>query len=134
MCSIPGSGKFPGEGNGSPLQYSCLENPMDRGAWWAHAWGHIQCMGSQTVEHDFAAKQQQTKLTSSSEHRHREPHLWVSKSNTHQNHLGGLLDDFAGTHPRCSDTGLRVCISSELPGDTAALGTTLLRTTELEQH
>ena len=33
--SIPGSGRFPGEGHGSPLQYSCLENPMDRGAWWA---------------------------------------------------------------------------------------------------
>ena len=30
---IPGSGRFPEEGNGSPLQYSCLENPMDRGAW-----------------------------------------------------------------------------------------------------
>ena len=35
MGSIPGSGKFPGEGNGNPLQYSCLGNPMDRGAWWA---------------------------------------------------------------------------------------------------
>ena len=33
--SIPGSGKCPGGGNDSPLQYSCLENPMDRGAWWA---------------------------------------------------------------------------------------------------
>ena len=33
--SIPGSGISPGEGNGDPLQYSCLENPMDRGAWWA---------------------------------------------------------------------------------------------------
>ena len=31
--SIPGSGRFSGEGNGNPLQYSCLENPMDRGAW-----------------------------------------------------------------------------------------------------
>ena len=30
---IPGSGRYPGEGNGNPLQYSCLENPMDRGAW-----------------------------------------------------------------------------------------------------
>ena len=30
---IPGSGRSPGEGNGTPLQYSCLENPMDRGAW-----------------------------------------------------------------------------------------------------
>ena len=33
--SIPGSGRSPGEGNGYPLQYSCLGNPMDRGAWWA---------------------------------------------------------------------------------------------------
>ena len=32
---IPGSGRSPGGGNGSPLQYSCLENPMDRGAWQA---------------------------------------------------------------------------------------------------
>ena len=35
LGSIPGSGRFPGEGNVNPLQYSCLENPMDRGAWWA---------------------------------------------------------------------------------------------------
>ena len=35
MGSIPGSGRFPGEGNGNPLQYSCLENPMDREAWQA---------------------------------------------------------------------------------------------------
>ena len=33
--SVPGSGRSPGEGNGYPLQYSCLESPMDRGAWWA---------------------------------------------------------------------------------------------------
>ena len=33
--SIPGSGRFPGERNGYPFQYSCLENSMDRGAWWA---------------------------------------------------------------------------------------------------
>ena len=33
--SVPGSGRSPGEGNGNPLQYSCLENPVDRGAWWA---------------------------------------------------------------------------------------------------
>ena len=31
----PGLGKFPGEGNGNPFQYSCLENPMDRETWWA---------------------------------------------------------------------------------------------------
>ena len=33
--SIPGSGRSPGEVHGNPLQRSCLENPMDRGAWWA---------------------------------------------------------------------------------------------------
>ena len=35
LGSISGSGRSPGGGNGNPLQYSCLENPMDRGAWWA---------------------------------------------------------------------------------------------------
>ena len=35
MGLIPGSGRSPGEGNGNSLQYSCLENSMDRGAWWA---------------------------------------------------------------------------------------------------
>ena len=43
--SIPGSGRSPGGGHGSPLQYSCLENPMNRGVWWA-------AMGSQRVGHD----------------------------------------------------------------------------------
>ena len=33
--SIPGSGRSPGGRHGNPLQYSCLENPIDRGAWWA---------------------------------------------------------------------------------------------------
>ena len=37
--SIPGSGRSPGEGNGNPLQCSCLENPMDGGAWWATVHG-----------------------------------------------------------------------------------------------
>ena len=37
--SIPGSGRPPGEGNGNPLQYSCLENSMDRGAGWATVHG-----------------------------------------------------------------------------------------------
>ena len=36
---ISGLGRSPGEGNGSPLQYSCLGNPMDRGAWWATVHG-----------------------------------------------------------------------------------------------
>ena len=42
---IPGSGRFPGEGNDYPLQYSCLENPLDRGAWGARS------IGSQRVRH-----------------------------------------------------------------------------------
>ena len=37
--STPGLGRFPGEGHGNPLQYSCLENPMDRGAWRVTAHG-----------------------------------------------------------------------------------------------
>ena len=36
---IPGSGRPPGEGNGNPLRYSCLENPMDRGDWWVTVFG-----------------------------------------------------------------------------------------------
>ena len=43
----PGLGRSPGGGNGNPFQYSCLENPMDRGAWWP-----IQSMGSHRVRHD----------------------------------------------------------------------------------
>ena len=45
LGSIPGLGRSPGKGIGNPLQYSCLENPMDRGA------GGLQSMGSQRVRH-----------------------------------------------------------------------------------
>ena len=47
---IPGLGRSPGEGNGNPLQYSCLENPMDRGAWQATVHGVAR------VGHDLATK------------------------------------------------------------------------------
>ena len=47
---ISGSGRSPGEGNGNPLQYSCLENPMDGGAWWATVHGVAK---SQTGLSDF---------------------------------------------------------------------------------
>ena len=46
VSSVPELGRSSGEGNGNPLQYSCLENPMDRGAWRA------QSMESQRVGHD----------------------------------------------------------------------------------
>ena len=39
LGSIPGSGRSPGEGNGNPLQYPCLEKPMGGGAWWATVHG-----------------------------------------------------------------------------------------------
>ena len=45
---IPGSGRSSGEGNGNPLQYSCLENPVDGGAWY----GSLQSMGSQKAGHN----------------------------------------------------------------------------------
>ena len=52
LGSIPGSGRPPGEGNGNPLQYSCLENPMDQGAWWATVHGVAK---SQTQLSDFTS-------------------------------------------------------------------------------
>ena len=50
LGSIPGLGRSPGEGNGNPLQYSCLENPVDRGAWQATVHGVAK---SQTRLSDF---------------------------------------------------------------------------------
>ena len=50
MGSIPGLGRSFGEGNGNPLQHSCLENPMDRGAWWAIVHGITR------IGHDLASK------------------------------------------------------------------------------
>ena len=46
--SIPGSVRSPGRGHGNPLQYPCLENPMDRGVWW------LQSIGSQRVGHNWS--------------------------------------------------------------------------------
>ena len=47
--SIPASGRYPGGGNGNPLQYSCLGNPMDRGVWWATV--HVLAKQSDMTEH-----------------------------------------------------------------------------------
>ena len=52
LGSVPGLGRAPGEGNGNPLQYSCLENPMKRGAWWAT---HHGVAKSQTQLNDFTS-------------------------------------------------------------------------------
>ena len=53
LGSIPGLRRSPREGNGSPLQYSCLGNPMGRGAWWAIVHGIRKVVG-----HDLVNKQQ----------------------------------------------------------------------------
>ena len=55
-CSIPGSGRSPGEGNGNPLQCFCLGSPMDRGAWSAAV------HGSQRVRHDLATRRQKSHI------------------------------------------------------------------------
>ena len=53
--SIPGLGGSPGEGNGNPLQYSCLENPMDKGAWWATVHGFTELDTTKRLNlHNFA--------------------------------------------------------------------------------
>ena len=53
LGSIPGSGRSPGERNGTPLQYSCLGNPMDRGAWWAIVHGAAESDMTEQQTHTF---------------------------------------------------------------------------------
>ena len=56
-ASIPGSGRSPGEGNSNPLQYSCLENPMGRGAWGSTVHGAAR------IRHDLGTKPPPPPLT-----------------------------------------------------------------------
>ena len=58
--SIHGSGGSPREGNGNPLQYSCLENPMDRGAWWAT--DHGAAKESDATKKIIIIKRQKTQI------------------------------------------------------------------------
>ena len=51
--SIPGLGRFPGGGNGNPLQYSCLENPLDRGPWWATVHGGAKSQTQLNRQHNL---------------------------------------------------------------------------------
>ena len=50
-CSIPESGISPGGRNGNPLQYPCLDNPLDRGAWWATVHGVARARHNRVTEH-----------------------------------------------------------------------------------
>ena len=108
---IPGLGRSPGGGHGNPLQYPCLENPMDRGAWWATVHGVAQ---SQTQLSDRTAANGVTTLV--------QPGLepWQSGSQqvlltTPQGRPAPLL----GRPPACSD----------LPGPVMSLGVLRLRNT-----
>ena len=58
--SIPGSGRCHGDGNGNPFQYSCLENPMGRGAWWATVHGVAK---SRTVLSKYSCTQKLNKYS-----------------------------------------------------------------------
>ena len=53
--AIPGSGRSPGEGNSNPLQYCCLKNSMDRGAWWATVHGAAKSWTGLSKEHSVGS-------------------------------------------------------------------------------
>ena len=53
LGSIPGSRRSPGEGNGNPLQYSCLKNPVDRGTWWITTHGVAKSQTQLSEFHSF---------------------------------------------------------------------------------
>ena len=59
--SVPGSGRSPGEGNGNPLQYSCLENPKDRGH--SFPYGKLQSIGSHRVAHEWSGRSMHTRFS-----------------------------------------------------------------------
>ena len=64
--SIPGSGRAPRGGNGNPLQYSCLESPMDRGAWWAivHGMAENQTQLNTHPQYAYIQQMKQGQVTS----------------------------------------------------------------------
>ena len=64
LGSIPGSGRSPGKGNGNPLQCSCLENPMARGAWWATVHGIAKNWTQLSYQHTSKAPKWKSLLSS----------------------------------------------------------------------
>ena len=61
---IPGLGRSPAEGNGNPLQYSCLENPVDEGAWWAAIHGITESDTTELLTHTHTHTHKEVKVTS----------------------------------------------------------------------
>ena len=68
---IPGSARFPGGGNGNPLQYSCLENYMDRGAWWATVHGVAELAMTECIHTHTHTHIQTDRQTDRHTHTHR---------------------------------------------------------------
>ena len=92
---IPGSRRSPGKGNGNPLQYSCLENPMDGGAWWATV------HGLQRVRHDWATSLSLLDIMEKNwEFRNKPIHLWSidfwQECQIYSMAMNSLLTDVAG--------------------------------------
>ena len=92
LGSTPGSGRSPGEGNGNPLQYSCLENPVDRGAWWAAVCGVAQ---SRTWLKRLSSSSQYFCLKNSMDRGASWATVWVTKrhnwaTNTHISQFSSL--------------------------------------------
>ena len=84
MGSIPGLGRFPGKGNSNPLQYSCLGNPMDRGAWQAtaHKVARVGC--------DLVTKQQQPRVNQAT--KNKKPHYFLALANTYGSSTSTIAD------------------------------------------
>ena len=86
--SIPGSGRSPGGGHGNPLQYSCLENPMERGAWWATVQGvteTTECVHTHTLH---SPRHHSQKRLSSRMHTHARTH---ARTHAHTLPISGPL-------------------------------------------
>ena len=95
--SIPGSGRSPGEGNGNPLQDSCLGNPMDRGAWW-------------TAVHGVAKSQARLKRLSTA-HTHSQTYICThthTYTHTHTHTQGNVAQH--------EQLNLAVCDNMDRPG------------------
>ena len=103
--SIPGLGWSHGGGNGNPLQYSCLENPMDRGAWWA--------MGLQRVGHGWGRELDTTEHACV--HTHTDTHTHTHKSSCRRHGLSYLIIDFSSSTQSYFQSLLHIFFAKHIP-------------------
>ena len=90
LGSIPGSGKFPAGGHGNPFQYSCLENPMDRGAWGATVHGVSESEVTEVAQHMHSKKETTTNFGQDVENLRRKKNV-CKRRDRHQ--TGGQAGD-----------------------------------------